>query len=162
MSEPSRWRRGERYETCVDDGVRGSAPKLCMAYSRARCLPSSEATAHPSLPTEVESSLAPCFLLSPAKPLCWVSPGAPLEVILPRRTPALLLRPQAAQHGVSFALRELLAAPGNCPQIAAQRLDRVDRDDFSGTLQIDTIGTIQFDHTLAVASADHCSNSVLP
>ena len=52
MSEPSRWRRGERYETCVDDGVRGSAPKLCMAYSRARCLPSSEATAHPSLPTE--------------------------------------------------------------------------------------------------------------
>ena len=41
MSEPSRWRRGERYETCVDDGVRGSAPKLCAAYSRARCLPSS-------------------------------------------------------------------------------------------------------------------------
>ena len=40
MSEPSCWRRGERYETCVDDGVRGSAPKLCMAYSRARCLPS--------------------------------------------------------------------------------------------------------------------------
>ena len=28
------------------------------------------------------------------------------EVILPRRTPSLLLRPQAAQHGVSFALRE--------------------------------------------------------
>ena len=28
------------------------------------------------------------------------------EVILPRRTPELLLRPQAAQHGVSFALRE--------------------------------------------------------
>ena len=40
-SEPCRWRRGERYETCIDDGVRGSAPKLCMAYSRARCLPSS-------------------------------------------------------------------------------------------------------------------------
>ena len=35
MSEPSHWRRGERYETCVDNGVRGSAPKLCMAYSRA-------------------------------------------------------------------------------------------------------------------------------
>ena len=86
-----------------------------------------------------------------------------LEVILPGRTPALLLRPQAAQHGVSLALREsLLAAPGNRPQIAAQRLDRVDRDDFSGALQIDTIGTIQLDHTLAVASANHCSNSVLP
>ena len=28
------------------------------------------------------------------------------EVILPSRTPALLLRPQTAQHGVSFALRE--------------------------------------------------------
>ena len=41
MSEPSCWRRGERYETCVDDGVRGSAPKLCAAYSWARCLPSS-------------------------------------------------------------------------------------------------------------------------
>ena len=27
-------------------------------------------------------------------------------MIFPRRTPALLLRPQAAQHGVSFALRE--------------------------------------------------------
>ena len=40
MSEPNCWQRGERYETCVDDGVRGSAPKLCMAYSRARCLPS--------------------------------------------------------------------------------------------------------------------------
>lgn len=40
MSEPCRWRRGERYETCVDDGARGSAPNLCMAYSRARCLPS--------------------------------------------------------------------------------------------------------------------------
>ena len=41
MSETCRWRRGERYETCVDDGVRGSAPKLCAAYSWARCLPSS-------------------------------------------------------------------------------------------------------------------------
>lgn len=79
MSEPSRWRRGERYETCVDDGVRGSAPKLCMAYSRARCLPSSEATAHPSLPTEVESSLAPCFLLSPAKPLALGFAWAPIR-----------------------------------------------------------------------------------
>ncbi|EDN00390.1 hypothetical protein BACCAP_01725 [Pseudoflavonifractor capillosus ATCC 29799] len=69
---------------------------------QTRCWPSSEATAHPSLPTEVKSSLAPCFLLSPAKPLCWVSPGALFEVILPRRTPALLLRPQAAQHGVSY------------------------------------------------------------
>ena len=76
MSEPCRWRRGERYGTCVDDGVRGSAPKRCTAYSRARCLPSSEATAHPSFPPEVESSLAPCFLLSPAKPLRWVSLGA--------------------------------------------------------------------------------------
>ena len=28
------------------------------------------------------------------------------EVILPRRAPAFHLRPQAAQHGVSFALRE--------------------------------------------------------
>ena len=129
---------------------------------QTRCWPSSEATAHLSLPTEVESSLAPCFLLSPAKSLCWVSPGAPLEVILPRRTPALLLRPQAAQHGVSFALRELLAAPGNCPQIAAQRLDRVDRDDFSGTLQIDTIDTAQLNHSLSVAAANRCLNPGFP
>ena len=34
---------------------------------RSDC-PTSEATAHLSLPIEVESSLAPCFLLSPAKP----------------------------------------------------------------------------------------------
>ena len=82
------------------------------------------------------------------------------EVILPRRTPALLLRPQAAQHGVSFALRELLAAPRNRPQIAAQRLDRVDRDDFSGTLQIDTIGTIQLNHSFSIAAANRCLNPV--
>jgi len=82
------------------------------------------------------------------------------EVILPRRTPALLLRPQAAQHGVSFALRELLAAPGNCPQIAAQRLDRVDRDDFSGTLQIDTIGTTQLNYSFSIAAANRCLNAV--
>lgn len=88
-------------------GVWGSAPQTGGRRAAAlpvtrqtRCWPSSEATAHPSLPTEVKSSLAPCFLLSPAKPLCWVSPGAPFEVILPRRTPALLLRPQTAQHGV--------------------------------------------------------------
>ena len=85
-----------------------------------------------------------------------------LKVILPRRTPALLLRPQAAQHGVSFALRELLAAPGNCPQIAAQRLDRVDRDDFSGTLQIDTIGTVQLNYSFPIAAANRRLNSILP
>lgn len=148
-------------------GVWGSAPQTSGRRAAAvpvtrqtRCWPSSEATAHPSLPTEVKSSLAPCFLLSPAKPLCWVSPGAPFEVILPRRIPALLLRPQTAQHGVSFALRELLAAPGNCPQIAAQRLDRVDRDDFSVTLQIDTIGTTQLNHSLPVAAANRCLNPI--
>ena len=47
----------------------------------------------------------------------------------------------------------LLAAPGNRPQIAAQRPDRVDRDDFSGTLQIDTIGTAQLNEPLSVAAA---------
>ena len=45
---------------------------------QTRCWPSSEANAHPSLPTEVESSLAPCFLLSPAKPLRWVLPRTSL------------------------------------------------------------------------------------
>lgn len=84
------------------------------------------------------------------------------EVILPRRTPALLLRPQTAQHGVSFALREFLAASGNCPQIAAQRLDRVDRDDFSGTLQIDTIGTAQLNYSFSIAAANRRLNAVLP
>ena len=83
------------------DEVRGSAPKLCAAYSRARCLP---------------------------------SPKGGIRLHGPRRT-------------------------------LSKRLvngSRVDRDDFSGTLQIDTIGTAQLDYTLAVASADHCSNSVLP
>ena len=79
MSEPCRWRRGERYETCVDDGVRGSAPKLCMAYSRARCLPSSEQSPlraeHPcgGIPYS-----APLLLLFQLNPLRWASAGVPM------------------------------------------------------------------------------------
>ena len=102
--------------------VWGSAPQTSGRRAAAlpvtrqtRCWPSSEATAHPSLPTEVKSSLAPCFLLSPEKPLRWVSPGAPFEVILPRRAPAFHLRPQAAQHGASFALREFTRCPRKPP-----------------------------------------------
>ena len=43
---------------------------------RSDC-PTSEATAHLSLPIEVESSLAPCFLLSPAKPHSLSFTGGP-------------------------------------------------------------------------------------
>lgn len=63
MSETCRWRRGERYETCVDDGVRGSAPKQCMAYSRALCLPSSPQTPCPWAAARAHS------------PHRWISPG---------------------------------------------------------------------------------------
>ena len=111
---------------------RGRAPKLRPAYSRTRCLPSpspsSEATAHPSLPTEVESSLAPCFLLSPAKPLRWVSPGA------------------RSGRGIPIGGAECVA-----PQVLA---DRVDSADFVGGLIIGTIGTLEVDDPPPVAAAN--------
>ena len=47
----------------------------------------------------------------------------------------------------------------NRPQIAARRPDRVDRDDFSGTLKIDTIGTAQLNHSFSVAAAHVSSKS---
>ncbi len=85
------------------------------------------------------------------------------EVILPRRTPALLLRQKAAQHGVSFALREsLLAALGNRLQIAAQRPDRVNRVDRRDTLGIVTFGTLQLNEPPSVAAAHPSGNADFP
>ena len=127
---------------------------------QTRCWPSSEATAHPSLPTEVKSSLARAFLLSPAKLPRWVSPGTPLRVILPRRTPALLLRPQAAQQAFLLLCGSLLAAPGNRPQIAAQRLDRVDRDDFSAPPNRHYRQRRSLNYSFSVAAANRCLNPI--
>lgn len=83
------------------------------------------------------------------------------EVILPRRTPASHLRPQAAQHGAPLALRGLLATPENLPQIAAPCPDRVNRADRWGTLRTDTFGTAQLDEPLSVTAAHYTGNADL-
>ena len=82
------------------------------------------------------------------------------EVISLHRTPALRFRPQMATNGVSLSLRVfLLAMPGNLPQIAAQRPNRVNRGDHRYTLGIVTFGTAQLDEPLPVAAAHHTENS---
>ena len=82
------------------------------------------------------------------------------EVISLHRTPGLRFRPQMATNGVSFSLRVfLLAMPGNLPQIAAQRPNRVNRGDHRYTLGIVTFGTAQLDEPLPVAAAHHTGNS---
>ena len=81
------------------------------------------------------------------------------EVILPHRTPALLLRPQTAQYGVFLLCGGLLATPGNRPQIAAQRPGRVNRVNRRDTLGIVTFGTAQLDEPLSVAAAYHSGNA---
>ena len=49
--------------------------------------------------------------------------------------------------------------PGNLPQIAAQRPNRVNRGDHRYTLGIVTFGTAQLDAPLPVAAAHHTENS---
>lgn len=49
--------------------------------------------------------------------------------------------------------------PGNLPQIAAQRPNRVNRGDYRYTLGIVTFGTAQLDEPLPVAAAHHTGNS---
>ena len=78
------------------------------------------------------------------------------EVISLHRTPALRFRPQTA---FLFPCGCLLAMPGNLPQIAAQRPNRVNRGDHRYTLGIVTFGTAQLDEPLPVAAAHHTENS---
>ena len=80
--------------------------------------------------------------------------------ILLRRTPHSSFghkRPNTS----SFALREFLLAAHETVRPSPPRPCRVNRDDFSGTLQIDTIGTTQLNEPLSVAAAHHCLNAVL-
>lgn len=149
---------------------------------QTRCWPSSEATAHPSLPTEVESSLAPCFLLSPEKPL-YPQGVRRIRKAAELPTAAQLLgfaggpfcgdSPAPNTHAPSLATNgptrrffclagSLLAAPGNRPQIAAQRPGRVNRVDRRDTLDIVTFGTVQLNEPPSVAAAHHSGNADFP
>ena len=84
------------------------------------------------------------------------------EVISPRRTPALLLRPQTANTAFFLLCGGLLAAPGNRPQIAAQRPGRVNRVDRRDTLGIVTFGTLQLNEPPSIAAANHSGNADFP
>ena len=117
---------------CADDQTNAmlavvQADDESLALPPAAKLALSVACPPPTEPTDAGLRREPCF-----------------EVILPRRTPALLLRPQAAQHGVFLLCGSLLAAPGNRPQIAAQRLSRANRVD-----RWDTPGYRHFRHGAA-------------
>ena len=82
------------------------------------------------------------------------------EVFSPCRTPARPFGHKRPNTAFLLPCGSLLAAPGNRPQIATQRLDRVDRDDFSGSLLIDTIGTTQLNYSFSIAAANRCLNAV--
>ena len=56
----------------------------------------------------------------------------------------------------------LLAAPGNRPQIAAQRPGRVNRVDCRDTLGIVTFGTLQLNEPPSIATAHHSRNADFP
>ena len=67
--------------------------------------------------------------------------------------------PKTALNGGSFLGGCLLAMLGNLSQIAARCLNRVASAAFSGTGNIDTIGTTQLDEPLSVASSDRGGNA---
>lgn len=63
---------------CPESGRFPAVSSPTTSDRRSDWPPRREATAHLSLPIEVESSLAPCFLLSPAKPHSLSFTGGPV------------------------------------------------------------------------------------
>lgn len=81
------------------------------------------------------------------------------EVFSPCRTPARPFGHKRPNTAFLFPCGSLLAAPGNRPQIAAQRLSRVNRVDRPDTLGIVTFGTLQLNEPPSVAAAHHNGNA---
>ena len=64
-----------------------------------------------------------------------------------------------ATNELSYCCGRLLHLAGKAPQIASCGLSRVASAAFSGTGNIDTIGTVQLDEPLSVAAAHHTGNA---